>query len=590
VTPSIRKMSSFRARTRVCHGFWMVAAVAAFAAGCDRPLPPPQPVDHPGDETPRRGGTLRLASFGDMRGLDPAVVSDALSLAATEILFAGLVDYDLQANVVPVLASRYEIAEGGLVYRFFLRENVLFHDGTELSADDVKRSIERALQPDTPNPFASSYEAILGYEAFTTKKADHLEGVLVEGRYVVSIRLKEADSRFLFALALPALRPVCKSAGDRYADGWALCGAGPFKLLPGGWDRGRSLTVVRHEGYFQTGRPYLDAVSWTFNVNRLSELYRFQDGDLDSTRDLGDAEVSGFLRDPLWKPYAAFEADRSVIGEFMNTEIPPFDNVEIRRAVAAGINREHYKLIKPVSISVATQAIPPAVPGYDPNFKGQTYDYAAALEHMKKAGYPYDPETGQGGYPSSIPYLTYPDSSGLFTGQILQQELARIGLRLELRLVNYPSFLALAYRRKASAMSAPGWQMDYPDPSSFFDQLFGSAGISDENSTNFGFYKNPRLDAIIDQARHELDNKVRYALYGEANRIVCDDAPEAFTNFFHFFVVSQPWVHDFGKHAVWSSYAVDAWIDHARKDDVKNAGAALGLKLLWPGATKTASR
>jgi ABC-type transport system substrate-binding protein len=577
---STPRMSEREHRSSALTGLVGLISAGTLLVACTEPLAAPIPAAHPDDPTPRRGGTLHLASIGDMRGVDPAVVGDALSFSASEIVFAGLVDYDKNAKVVPDLAERYEVAEGGSVYRFFLREGVLFHDGTEVLAEDVKRSIERSLHPSTPGPFSYLYEPIVGFEAYTTKKADHLDGVVVEGRYVVAIHLKEPDSRFLFTVALPPLRPVCRSAGDRYSDTWAPCGAGPFKILPGAWERGRNITLTRHEGYFKPGRPYLDAVAWIFNVSRSVEVYKFQDGDIDSTRELGDGDVGRFARDPRWKPYTAFDADKSVTGEFMNTEIPPFDNVEVRRAVAAAIDREHYHLIKPISLSPATQAIPPSVPGYDPTFKGQAYDYQAALEHMKRAGYPYDPATGKGGYEPVIPYYAYTQGTNVYAAQILQQELARIGLRLDLRLVNFPTFLSLAGRRKADAMSAPGWQMDYPDPSDFFDPIFASDAISDEGSFNYAFYKNPALDDLLKRAHHELDQKARYALYGEANRIVCDDAPEAFTFFFHFFVVSQPYVHDFDRHPVWSSYAGDAWIDRGAKGSGEQG--PLGFNVLWP--------
>jgi ABC-type transport system substrate-binding protein len=121
--------------------------------------------------------------------------------------------------------------------------------------------------------------------------------------------------------------------------------------------------------------------------------------------------------------------------------------------------------------------------------------------------------------------------------------------------------------------------MDYPDASDFFDLIFGSEGVSDESTTNYAFYKNARLDELLLRARRELDTKVRYAIYGEANRIVCDDAPEAFTVFVHSFVLSQPYVHDFGKHAVWSSYAANAWID---RGTAPAEPQPLGLDVLWP--------
>jgi ABC-type transport system substrate-binding protein len=565
-------MRSIRRKTELA-GLALVAALAA----CHSPAPDPIAGAHPGDETPRHGGTLRLASFGDMKGLDPAVTGDALSGAPMEVMYAGLVDYDEKANLVPDLATRYEVDGDGLVYRFFLREGVLFHDGTELTADDVKRSIERALHPTTPNPAASFFGSIAGYEAYAGKKADQLDGVVVEGKYVVAIHLKERDARFLYAFALYGLRPVCKSAGNRYVDTWTPCGAGPFKLPPGGWERGRSLTLVRHDGYFRPGKPYLDAVTWTLNANRTAEGYKFQDGDLDSVRDLSDGDVTRYLADPRWKPFYAFEPPRNITGEVMNTEMPPFDDVEVRRAVAAGIDRNHYHMVKPISIMPAYQAIPPSVPGYDPTFKGQSYDYAAALEHMRLAGHPYDPATGRGGWEKTIPYYAYTQGSSLYTAQVLQQELAKIGLRIEIRLVNYPTFLALNYRRKTVPMGSPGWTMDYPDPSDFFELLFGSDAINDEFSPNTAFYRNPQLDDILARARHELDTKVRYALYGEANRIVCDDAPEAFAFVFRYFVIHQPYVHGFGVHAVWTSYTADAWLDERETHAMRDFS-------LWPSA------
>ena len=555
-------MRSIRRTTDLALAF-AGATLALSAASCDRALAPPIAAAHEGEGTPERGGTLRLASFGDIRRLDPAVSADLLAGEAIELMFAGLVDYDRQGNVVPDLASRYEVSQDGLVYRFFLREGVRFHDGDEVTAADVVRSIERALHPSTPNPISSFYEMIEGYKAYVEKGAPHLEGVIEDGRYVVAVHLHERDARFLPAFALQNLRPVCKSGGDRYEDGWLPCGAGPFKLEPGGWDRGRSLTLVRHDGYFLPGRPYLDAVSWTYANNIGTELFKFQDGDLDVLRDMNQADATRFRVDGRWKPLGDFDPDRTVSGESMNTQMAPFDNVEVRRAVAAAVNREEYHLLRPLAVEAAGQILPPAVPGYDPTFVGQRYDYAAALEHMKNAGYPYDPSTGKGGYEPHVTYYAYRQGLSEYTAPLLQQQLAKIGIRLDIKMVNYATLLALAGRRGQAQMSAPGWGMDYPDPSDFFDLLFDSAGINEEGSLNSSFYSNPRLDAILEDARRELDTRRRYALYGEANRIVCDDAPWAITHYYRYFLVHQPYVKNFRPHAVWSDYVSESWLDRS---------------------------
>jgi ABC-type transport system substrate-binding protein len=543
----------------------VLAAVALLAApvACGQTLAAPVPSAHANDAPPTRGGTLRLASYTDVRNLDPAGPSDTLAQQAAHHLFAGLVEYDRRGELVPDLADHWDIADEGRTVRFVLRQGVRMHDGEELTADDVKRSVERALHPSAPNPYASNFEHISGYQAFTSDKSAHLEGVVVEGRYTVSFHLDESDAAFLPMLAMTTLRPVCRTAGDRYVDTWLPCGAGPFRLEPGAWNRGNSLRIVRHEGYFRPGLPYLDAIEWTFNQPLLSERFRFEDGELDILHNPTQTDAARFMADPRWKPFGVAQADIIVWGESMNTRMAPFDNIEVRRAVAAAIDRTQLTAVRPVGMSVLTQLLPRNVPGFDPAFEGQRYDYAEALEHMRRAGYAYDPVKDTGGWPQPIVYVVTDYSMSLFTAQIVQQQLARIGLRIDLRLVSWPAYLAIAQRPGASAMTAWGWSMDYLDPSAFFEPLFSTSSIGQESTQNTAFYSNRRYDELIARARREEDFGVRRALYREANEILCDEAPWAFTYGQHDFDVHQPYVRGFAAHPVEPLAAREVWLDRA---------------------------
>jgi ABC-type transport system substrate-binding protein len=537
--------------------------LAGMTTECDRDLAAPIPAEHRDDTPPLRGGTLHLASFKDIRGLDPAGPTEGLAGQAIHLMFAGLVDFDDRGRVVPDMADHWDVADEGRTYRFFLRPGVRMHDGQELTADDVKRSVERALHKTTPNPDASYYAGIEGYPAYAAGTVAHLDGVVAEERYVVTFRLTEPDATFLSVLARPTLRPVCRSGGDRYADNWEPCGAGPFKLLPGNWQRASSLRLVRHDGYFRAGLPYLDAVEWAFNMQLLTQRFRFEEGALDYLRDMSQADQTRFAKDPRWRPFGSTEADTSLYGESMNTTVPPFDNVEVRRAVAAAIDREHYRLVKPAYVTPLSQPIPPDIPSYETDLPGQRYDYAAALEHMRKAGYPYDPATGQGGWPKPIDYVVYDQGFPIYSAQILQQELAKIGLRIELRVVSWQTFLTLQRRKDGAAMSLGNWGMDYPDPSSFFEPLFTSGSIAGESSDNTAFYSNPRFDDIVARAHREFDETRRKALYREAGAILCDDAPWAFTFSYHFFIERQPYVRGPMLHPVWFVDATRVWIDRS---------------------------
>jgi ABC-type transport system substrate-binding protein len=553
-------MRSIRARTSLLAAF--ISSVSL--TGCSDPLPPPIAAAHPGDETPRRGGTIRLASFADIRSLDPAKTASALDAAVLTLLYAGLVDYDADGKIVGDLAARWEIADEGKTYRFFLREGARFHDGEEVTADDFKRSLERALHPTTTSPYAEYFEGVVGYKEYSQKKSSRLEGAVVEGRYVFAIRLREPDATFLPMVAsFQATRAVCRSAGERWSASWHPCGAGPFKLPPGGWERGRGVTVVRHEAYFRPGQPYLDAVSWTYGMAITTARYKLTSGELDVSREFTQPDMLRFATDPAWKGLAEYDPEVAMGGEALNVEMPPFDNVEVRRAVAAALDRDQLVRVKSSAMRKLTQVIPPGVPLYDPSFEGQRYDYAAALEHMRRAGLAYDPATGAGGWPHPIHVYVYKPGLYEYTEQVVQQQLAKIGLRMELHLVNYPSFLAITRRRGRVAMSPTGWKQDFPDPHAFFEPLFASTSINDEDSNNQSFYRNPELDRLLGAAKREPDPDRRRAMYRDANRIVCDDAPIAFTHAPRYLVVRQPYVRGFRGHPLWSNDVRTTWLDRA---------------------------
>lgn len=544
-----------------------LACCAALAGACAERLADPIPADHPGDPAPRRGGTLRLATFADIRGLDPAVQADALSTSVVEHVFAGLVDFDTDGRVVPDLAERWDVSADDLTYTFTLRQGVRFHDGEELTADDVKRSIERGLDKDTPNSFTSFYDSIEGFADFAKGKTPALSAVSVLGRYAVSIRLSRRDSMFLPALSLPVLRPVCRSGGRKYDADWAPCGAGPFRVAPGGWERGRGLTLARHDAYFRPGLPYLDRIVWSFGMSALTQRYRLEAGELDAHRELGFADALRFARDPRWSPSSTFDPENQTGVLNLNVEMPPFDNVEVRRAVASAIDREHVRLFRSTNLRPLGRILPPPLAGDDPTFPAQRFDLAAAREHMRRAGLP-------GGWPKPIPFVTWRDGQQL--AQMYRQQLRAIGLDLDIRLVSFPAYLAMTRRRGEVPISPAGWQQDFPDPGDFLEPIFSSSAINDEDSNNSSFYSNHALDDLLSRARGEPDAKKRAAMYRDADAMVCADAPWVPVFTYRGFVVHQPYARGYRPHPIWVEDAREMWIDRAAREIGRRAGVLGG--------------
>jgi ABC-type transport system substrate-binding protein len=536
--------------------------------GCDPPLS--APLASTQTETPRRGGTAEFATMVDIRSLDPAAIGDGIAPSLVDLLYAGLLKKGDNDALLPDLAERWTRDEKGVVYTFFLKEGARFHDGEEVTAHDVIRSFTRALDPKTPNSGKSFYFGVLGAEAFSLGKAKTIEGIEATGKYQVQFTLKEPDAVFPSLMTLESLRPVCKSAGDRFSDGFVPCGAGPFKLES--WKRGIEVKLVRHDAYFRNGLPYLDGMRLRLGVSMQTQRVRFERGELDLLRDVTQASAQKFVGDPRWKPLVFYDPEVQMGGESMNVEMPPFDNVEVRRAVSNAINRDEHAKVKPSMLHALTQPVPQGVKGHNPALSCQSYDLTKAREHMARAGYAFDPATGKGGYPQVIPYYGYPGSTVEFTSQILAQQLRKIGIQIELRMVTYATWQTLTRRRKQVAFGAQGWRMDYSDPSNFTESIFHSNAISDEDSNNPAFYADAELDRQMEAAHRELNEVTRAEMYDRIQQRICEDAPWAFTFSVRLFNVRQSALRNYPEHRVQSFQVTEAW-----KAALQNAPTALGI-------------
>lgn len=540
--------------------------VCLLALGCSTGVAAPIGEDR--EVPPTRGGVLRTAFFTDVRGLDAATAFDTAASAIESLIYDGLVSYDKEGKIVPVLAERIDKSPDGKRYVFPLRRGVTFHDGTELTASDVKRSIERALHVKTPCPVPSYYERIVGFSDYHDGKTDALAGVVVEGDYQIAILLSEPDATFLHIMALPIVAPVCKSAGKVWDRSFAgsPCGAGPFKVTR--YENGQIIRMVRHEGYWQKGRPYLDGIDWFLSMQSFTQRFKFEQGDLDYIRELSEADSLLYRTSPAWKGRGEWEPSLTTGGTFMNTEMAPFDNRHVRRAVSYAIDREQVASVRPGHVQAHAKMVPNVLIPASADYPQQHYDYALALEEMRLAGFAYDPKTGQGGYPHEIPYLAILDSYAQTAAEVYQQQLARIGLRIKIQVVGWPTFLAKTGRRKTAPMGFSGWHADFPDPSTFFEPILASKSIQDEESQNAAFFSDKGFDDLLDRARRSTDDGERKELYRQAEAVVAREAPWATTYTYSYFEIWQPYVKGYRPHPVLSQYLRDAWLDDGGRKSV----------------------
>ena len=383
----------------------------------------------------------------------------------------------------------------------------------------------------------------------------------MDGPHTLSIALSEPDATFLHALTMFFLAPVCKTAGSVYSRDFSVkpCGSGPFKVTH--YENGQVIKLRRHEGYWQKGKPYLDGIDWFLTMQSFTQRFKFEDGALDYMRDFNDVDSLLFRTHPKWKGRGEWESAMTTAGAFMNTEMPPFDNRHVRRAVAFALNRDQIAMIRRGHVEPHYKIVPDAIIPDAPDYPKQRHDLDQALEEMRLAGYPYDPKTGIGGYPKEIPYIALLESMGQQAAVLYQQQLKKIGIRLRLQLVGWPTFLAKTSRRRTTPMGTAGWHADFAEAGAFFEPILTSRSILDDGAQNAAFFSNKKLDGLISDARRIVDPVARNRLYRQAEAIVRDEAPWATTYSYRYYELWQPYVHGYRPHPVASQEVRDMWFD-----------------------------
>lgn len=543
-----------------------------------------------GHEAPRRGGTFVFHHESDLRTLDPHIAFDEISGIAVKLLFEGLLDYDPETlELVPRLAeSLPEQSDDGLRFTFRLRRGVRFHDapvfpgglGRELTADDVRWSLEHLLHPDTGSPGAGYFGKLAGRAEFQSGEASRISGIRVVDRYTIELTLTEPDQTFLNVMAMTFAYPVARELYEHPVWGEDPArhpvGTGAFTLDNWdedamAWEPGVQVVFERNPSYFLEGRPYADRMVYTLNLDRRAAVMRFRNGDLDHIHRQTPSDYLRLREMEAWEPYRSLHPKTNIWGVAMNCDLAPFDDVHVRRAVAFAINRERWRRARANRLLITGQPIPRNLPDFDPELPGQhTYDLARAREEMRLAGHP-------NGLREPVEFWVGEGDTGRAYGELLQNDLRAIGIEVAIKQVAFPIFLSETGKPRTAQMLLAGWDMDFPDAANFLDALWHSRSITPENSTNRAFYSNPELDRLLDDARVEQDRDRRRAMHREASRIIVDDAPWAFVNSDLMLEMWQPYVRGYRPHPVWSNLYRDVWLDLPRERWASRGGAIARL-------------
>ena len=443
--------------------------------------------------------------------LDPIQVRDEGTAEYIVEIFGGLVTLDLDLQVVPDIAEDWTVSGDGTVYTFTLRDDVLFHNGRRVTADDFKYSFERAADPANASPTATLYlSAIVGFDERYNNQATEVEGVQVVDERTLQITIEEPRDWFLAELTYPVASVVDKDQIESNPRGWTRTpnGTGPFRLVE--FTPAERIVLVRNDNY-HLGRPILERVIFDLATGSLLTAYENNEIHIGAVPAIEIGAVQGGSS-PLSDDYVP-QPRMAVSYLAFNNAAAPFDDINVRKALAMTVNREAINEILLFDTQrVADGILPPEIPGYDESVSSYGYDPAEAKRLLADSKYADD-------FPRVI--LSYSGAGG-DAPDILQaiQDGWRqdLGIEVELQATEYSAFLR-ELRRGTFQMFAAGWIADYPDPEDFIDKLFAADSPQNEQS-----YDNPDVQDLIEQARREQDTEARFQLLREAEQLILDDA------------------------------------------------------------------
>jgi peptide/nickel transport system substrate-binding protein/oligopeptide transport system substrate-binding protein len=477
------------------------------------------------DPNAKPGGEIVITYKDDVATLDPAIGYDWQNWSMIKSLFDGLMDYEAGTTTLrPDLAESYEISPDGQTFTFKLRKGVKFHNGREMTAEDVKYSIERVVNPATQSPGQGFFGSIKGYEEAAAGKADGLSGITVVDPLTVKFELTRPDATFLHVMAINFSHVVPKEEVEKYgADfGKHPVGTGAFKLAE--WTLGQRVVFEKNPDYWNTGLPYLNKITFEIGQEPIVALLRLQKGEIDVPGDgIPPAKFQEVMSDPAQKARVVEGGQLHTGYVTMNVNIPPFDNVKVRQAVNMAINKDRIVQLINNRAVPANQPLPPSMPGYAKDYKGYPYDAAKAKELLAEAGH-------ADGFETDLYVMNTDPNPRIAQG--IQQDLAAIGIKANIQALAQANVIAAGGEKEGAPMIWSGgmaWIADFPDPSNFYGPILGCGGAV-PGGWNWSWYCNEDLDkkaaeadSIVDPAKADE----RYKMWSDIYVKIMEDAPWA---------------------------------------------------------------
>ena len=478
-----------------------------------------------GDGAPTRGAIIDSRDTYDPRSFDPALSTDVPTGRAVGYVFEGLTRFTPAAQVEPALASSWTVSPDGRTWRFTLRRDVKFHDGTAFTAQQVVASFTRVLDPKTRGGRGWPLYPIAGATEFAAGTATTIRGLQVENDSTIAITLTEPFAIFPKLLAMPVASIVPATIAADFGE--KPVGTGPWRLVE--WKHDDYVRFVRNDAYWGT-KPQQDTLVARIIPDPSTAVAEFESGNVDLLY-IPEAETRVWEQTEEKKALLQAAPVLRLWYVAINTTRGPLADVRVRQAINHAIDT---KAILTQLLGgrgrLAAGIIPPALDGADTTRAPYVHDVAKAKALLAAAGFPNG---------LRVKLWCSQDATQSRVAQAIQGYLKEAGITAEL-VQRESASMREAARKGEADLVLKDWYADYPDAENFLYPLLHStnAGVGG----NVSFFRNPAFDSVVTASRRETDITKRTALYVRADSIAFAQAPMVFLLFYNELYAVQPWL------------------------------------------------
>ena len=495
-----------------------------------------QPTQPAAQGQPVRGGTLRVGLDVDADTLDPRLTKNTSGFRVKELAFNGLVAINPDYSAVPDLAEKWENPDQK-TWVFHLRQGVKFHDGSSLTANDVKYTYESVLDQSFNSPARAFYLSVASVDATDPN--------------TVTFTLKDPFAPFLSYMDL-AIVPQASATKSDF--GTKPIGTGPFKVDT--WNTGDSIEFSAFDSFY-AGRPNLDRVRVRVVPDNSARVVALESGDLDFVQSpVSPQDVSRI------QSAAKLKVDRTPAAGYtyvnLNTADPILSDKNVRQALSHLVNKQ--QIIDTIYKGIGQPANGPIVPGmwaYSPDIPSYDYNPDKARQLLDAAGWKVgaDGVRTKDGNRMSLVVRTHsedPDRKQLI--QVLQSEFQGIGIDATTNTVEFPALFQDVQDGKYQVVVIGWLNLSDPDRATFRQ-------FTIDGTANYGKYRNDQVDSLLKQARTTLDQTRAKQLYTDAVKQIVDDAPYIFVQYQEYIAMYTPKLQGYVVNPVanWLSFK-SAWL------------------------------